>query len=128
MSWMGDRLAQLIAEGQKALGKEVVIMSEDQADEVDDGSGAWVEEDDEPNMAGSSRNNGVGLPPYSPGSSSFHLNASPTRGRSGRGVSVESDARSVRSEFREDESSWTTPEMRESMERARMLYRQKRGL
>ena len=25
MSWMGDRLAQLIVEGQKALGKEVVI-------------------------------------------------------------------------------------------------------
>ena len=47
MDWMGDRLAQLIAEGQKALGKEVVVMSEDQADEVDDGSGAWVEEEKE---------------------------------------------------------------------------------
>ncbi|TBU39770.1 hypothetical protein BD309DRAFT_1050089 [Dichomitus squalens] len=128
MSWMGDRLAQLIAEGQKALGKEVVIMSEDQADEVDDGSGAWVEEDDKPNVAGSSRSNGVGLPPYSPGSSSLYLNPSPTQGVFGRGVSVESDARSVRSGFREDESSWATPEMRESMERARMLYRQKRGL
>ena len=29
MSWMSDRLAQLISDGQKALGKEIVIMSED---------------------------------------------------------------------------------------------------
>lgn len=117
MSWMGDRLAQLISEGQKALGKEVVIMSEDQADEVDDGSGAWVE-DDEREEPRSSRRSGFGLPPYSPR----------TPSRFARGTSVESDTRSVASSFHEDESSWQTPEMRESMERARTLYKQKRGL
>ena len=128
MSWMGNRLAQLIAEGQKALGKEVVIMSEDQADEVDDGSGAWVEED-EPRASGSSRRLDGGLPPYStPGSPRSKRKASPARSRFERASSVESDTRSVASSFREDESSWSTLEMRESMERARTLYRQKRGL
>ncbi len=128
MSWMGSRLAQLISEGQKALGKEVVIMSEDQADEVDDGSGAWVE-DGEPSTARSSRRLNGGLPPYSsPGSPRSNRNASPARGRSDRAASVESDARSVASSFRDDESSWATQEIRESMERARTLYRQKHGL
>ncbi|OJT03329.1 hypothetical protein TRAPUB_6107 [Trametes pubescens] len=115
MSWIGDKLAHLIAEGQKALGKEIVIMSEDKEDEVDDGSGAWVEED-EP-LQGSSRS--PGLPPYSPTPSSRSF---------ARGVSVDSDSRSVRSAFAEDDSAWASPEMRESMERARMRYRQKRGL
>ncbi|KAI0676018.1 hypothetical protein C8Q78DRAFT_1007677 [Trametes maxima] len=116
MSWIGDRLAQLIAEGQKALGKEVVIMSEDKADEVDDGSGAWVEED-EPVPSSS---HSYGLPPYSPDP---RFSMSPSR----RGVSVESDSRSIRSAFGEDESTWASEEMRESMERARMLYNQRRG-
>ncbi|KAI0761791.1 hypothetical protein BD413DRAFT_485352 [Trametes elegans] len=114
MSWIGDKLSQLIAEGQKALGKEVVIMSEHKEDEVDDGSGAWVEED-EP-VPSSSRLSS--LPPYS---------ASPSRGTFPRGVSIESDSRSVHDSFQEDESTWATEEMRQSMERARMLYRQKRG-
>jgi hypothetical protein len=44
MDWMGDRLARLIEDGKKALGKEVVVMSEAQEDEEDDGSGNWEEE------------------------------------------------------------------------------------
>ncbi|KAI0700130.1 hypothetical protein C8T65DRAFT_580569 [Cerioporus squamosus] len=123
MSWIGDRLTQLIAEGQKALGKEVVVMSEDQADEVDDGSGAWVEEEEE-RLPGSSRRAGFGLPPYSPHTPQL---GSPRKSRFDRGHSVDSDARSVAS-LREDESTWESPEVRESMERARQLYRQKRGL
>ena len=129
MDWIGDRLAHLISEGQKALGKEVVVMSEDQADEVDDGSGAWVEDDAEHNQQRtgrdtpprSARRTGFGLPPsYEPPR---------TPARHDRGMSVESDTRSVASStYREDEASWQTPEMRESMERARMLYKQKRGL
>ena len=53
MDWMGDRLAMLIAEGQKALGKEVVVMSESAEDEVDDGDGAWVDNDQGPSGSGS---------------------------------------------------------------------------
>ncbi|RDX54205.1 hypothetical protein OH76DRAFT_1073016 [Lentinus brumalis] len=123
MSWIGDRLTQLIAEGQKALGKEVVVMSEDKADEVDDGSGAWVEEEEEEGLPGSSRRIGFGLPPYSPHTPPP---GSPRKSRFGRGNSVDSDARSVAS-LREDEATWESPEVRESMERARQLYRQKRG-
>ena len=123
MSWIGDRLAQLIAEGQKALGKEVVIMSEDKEDEVDDGSGAWVEEDEEEPVPGSSRL--PGLPPYSP---SPRYSASPSRSTFRRGVSVESETRSLTGTLAEDDWAWASAEMRESMERARMLYRQKRAL
>ncbi|KAH9935979.1 uncharacterized protein BXZ73DRAFT_89466 [Epithele typhae] len=124
MSWIGDRLTQLISEGQKALGKEVVIMSEDQQDEEDDGSGAWVEEDEE-DRPRSRRRNGFGLPPYSPQTPlSPHT---PTSSPFDRGLSVESDRRSIAGSLHEDESSWQTPEMKASMERARALYNQKRG-
>ncbi|KAI9062707.1 hypothetical protein FKP32DRAFT_1604161 [Trametes sanguinea] len=127
MSWIGDRLAQLIAEGQKALGREIVIMSEDKEDEVDDGSGAWVEEDDDEPVPSSSRLSSH-PPPYSPTTSSRY-SASPSKRRFTRGVSVESDTRSMASNFAEDDAAWGSAEMRESMERARMLYRQqKRGL
>lgn len=46
MDWIGDKLAQLIEEGKRALGKEIVVMSDAQEDEVDDGSGNWIEEND----------------------------------------------------------------------------------
>jgi hypothetical protein len=49
---MSQRLAKLIEDGQRALGTEVVILSEAQEDEVDDGRGQWVEE--EPAMVKSS--------------------------------------------------------------------------
>ncbi|KAF8624026.1 hypothetical protein AX17_007232 [Amanita inopinata Kibby_2008] len=41
MDWIGDKLSTLIAEGKRALGREVVVMSDSKEDEVDDGSGAW---------------------------------------------------------------------------------------
>ena len=48
MDWMGDRIRHLIEEGQKALGKEVVVMNGEQNDEdegaVDDGMEGWEEE------------------------------------------------------------------------------------
>jgi len=45
MDWIGDRISQLIEEGKKALGKEVVVMSDSKEDEVDDGSGLWEDSD-----------------------------------------------------------------------------------
>ncbi|KAG6878278.1 hypothetical protein C0993_009636 [Termitomyces sp. T159_Od127] len=45
MDWIGDKLSKLIEEGKRALNREVVVMSDSQEDEVDDGSGAWEEED-----------------------------------------------------------------------------------
>ena len=46
MDWIGDRLSRLIQEGKKALGREIVVMSDAKEDEVDDGSDAWEEEQD----------------------------------------------------------------------------------
>lgn len=46
MDWIGDRISVLIEEGKKALGKEVVVMSDSKEDEVDDGSGLWEDSDE----------------------------------------------------------------------------------
>ncbi|TFK68759.1 hypothetical protein BDN72DRAFT_878858 [Pluteus cervinus] len=46
MNWIGGKLSMLIEEGKKALGREVVVMSDVKEDEVDDGSGNWEEDDD----------------------------------------------------------------------------------
>lgn len=48
MDWIGDKLSQLIEEGKRALGKEVVVLSDAPEDEVDDGSGNWVDQDAAP--------------------------------------------------------------------------------
>ena len=45
MDWIGGQLSMLIAEGRRALGTEVVVMSESKEDEIDDGLGTWVDED-----------------------------------------------------------------------------------
>jgi hypothetical protein len=46
MDWIGNKLTKLIEEGKKALNREIVVMSDTKEDEVDDGSAAWVEEQD----------------------------------------------------------------------------------
>lgn len=48
MDWIGDKLSRLIEEGKRALGKEVVVLSDAPEDEVDDGSGNWVDQDEVP--------------------------------------------------------------------------------
>ncbi|KAJ7158679.1 hypothetical protein C8R46DRAFT_1109875 [Mycena filopes] len=45
MDWIGDQLSMLIQEGQKALGREIVIKSDAREDEIDDGCGVWEEEE-----------------------------------------------------------------------------------
>ncbi|KAK7033189.1 hypothetical protein R3P38DRAFT_3393117 [Favolaschia claudopus] len=45
MDWIGDQLSMLIATGKKALATEIVVKSDSREDEVDDGSGAWEEEE-----------------------------------------------------------------------------------
>jgi len=54
MDSMSQRLAKLIEEGQRALGKEVVVLSEAQEDEIDDGSDLWIEEEPAATTASSS--------------------------------------------------------------------------
>ncbi|KJA27934.1 hypothetical protein HYPSUDRAFT_62330 [Hypholoma sublateritium FD-334 SS-4] len=52
MDWIGDKLSMLIEQGKRALNTEVVVMSDAKEDEVDDGSGAWEEEEDEDDRLG----------------------------------------------------------------------------
>ena len=47
MDWIGDKLSMLIEQGKRALGTEVVVMSEAKEDEVDDGSPGWEEEEND---------------------------------------------------------------------------------
>ncbi|VDC03293.1 unnamed protein product [Peniophora sp. CBMAI 1063] len=143
MDWMGDRLAQLIAEGQRALGKEVVVTSEAPEDEEDDMSGAWDDEP-EPSLSAASsprrsqsnrsrrrRPAALGIPSAFTASTSA-LPSPPMSATSSTSAYASSMSMSVpmmgheraRSEgaglgFSEDSSSWQSAEMRESMERAR---------
>lgn len=167
MDWIGDRLSHLIEEGQKALNREIVVMSDAKEDEVDDGSGNWEEEEErDPFPASISRRGSVrslrrtqrprdldfahvsssyststfSLPSGSSSrkrrfegdAPSMHVTSVPASGtllRAGRGVSVESENHgymALSASFREDESVWESPELRESMARARAQYLESR--
>jgi hypothetical protein len=144
MDWMGGRLAQLIEDGKKALGKEIVVMSEAQEDEEDDGNGAW--EDDAsnrgPSRSGSVRRRGRHHAPGTASSASYLSpppTASPRRQQfstahlshscsaipiPARAATQDHSADSSRlcSSFREDETDWQSPELRINMERARASH------
>ena len=179
MDWIGDKLAQLIEEGKRALGREIVVMSEVQEDEVDDCSGNWVEENDghastsyaspyalssvaspplpmtpgtpSPAMGWGKRNTGV---PFGKqtlrargslrahhsksrsdvGNCSFStdMTAYEVEGACGRSLPASPNLASRfevnATPVKESEQEWSSPAIRESMERARAAYRQKRGL
>ena len=142
MDWIGDKLSQLIQEGQRALGREVVVASETQEDEVDDGSGAWQEEypdHDLPKRSSGSichtkRPHNVHTSHRSDSSSprtdrfDFQSNgpaSMPIPMSMKRGSSQVSP--SVGASFTEDESAWDSQELRESMSRARARYLANRG-
>ncbi|KAJ8487450.1 hypothetical protein ONZ45_g14328 [Pleurotus djamor] len=160
MDWIGDKVARLIEEGKRALGKEVVVMSDAKEDEEDDGSGAWEEEDQcppSPTRHSLSRRNSQRQmkppaalqftrsppPSYSPPTiaavssapyyatqfepSSFKSTHSlpqtpPARHSHVRGVSVDAELGFNSRGLREDEASWESPELRESMSRARARF------
>ena len=149
MDWMGGRLAQLIEDGKKALGKEIVVMSEVQEDEEDDGNGNWEEEaDPDASIAGPSRSSSVrrrGRQVPGAASSASYLSspsASPRRHQfstahlSNSCSAIPIPARAhhdhtggatrLCTSFREDESDWQSSELRKTMERARATYRQSR--
>ncbi|KAF9643827.1 hypothetical protein BDM02DRAFT_3122875, partial [Thelephora ganbajun] len=153
MDWIGDRISQLVEEGKKALGKEVVVMSDSKEDEVDDGSGLW--EDSDEGDLGSSTSSRYGRRSLSSprrkrarqslphqailgglGESSSSRPpdyASPTRStfpesQSLIRSSVESFPTSVSATgwVRETEGDWQSEEVKASMERARAVYMAKR--
>ena len=147
MDWIGDRISRLVEEGKKALGKEVVVMSDAKEDEVDDGSGLW--EDSDQGDFGSSPSK-YGRKTFSsprkkrarpsvlhhtvpeglgePSSLGPPVYATPTTstfpGSSSFTLSPE-DPFSV-SITKETEGDWQSDEVKASMERARAMYMAKR--
>jgi hypothetical protein len=154
MDWIGDRISLLIEEGKKALGKEVVVMSDSKEDEVDDGSGLW--EDSDGGEFGSSasgygrrslssprRKRARSSLPYqtigsSGGSSPLRppaygsptkstLPGSPSSTRSSADPFSASGSSPVMTGWtRETDGDWQSEEMKASMERARATFMAKR--
>ncbi|KAJ6531877.1 hypothetical protein B0H19DRAFT_1189055 [Mycena capillaripes] len=160
MDWIGDQLSMLIQEGQKALGREIVIKSDAREDEVDDGCGVWEEEEggyDQEFGGPSSYQNSVSrsasprqrkrprnLTLAPPSYASRPPSASPRATRfeftsaslpSSAGARWRSDAppniRGVSTESlhsgRDEEETWESPELKESMARARARLLGMRG-
>ena len=153
MDWIGDRISQLIEEGKKALGKEVVVMSDSKEDEVDDGSGLWEDSDGgEFGPSASPRHGrralssprrkrarsslplriipgGLGecLPSGPPSYASPTFAGSPSSTRSSvEPFSTPTSTTMSMSWTREGEGDWESEEMKASMERARAIYMAKR--
>ncbi|KAJ7714967.1 hypothetical protein DFH07DRAFT_863103 [Mycena maculata] len=161
MDWIGDQLSMLIQEGQKALGREIVVQSDAREDEVDDGCGVWEEEgggyeefggpssyqnslsrSSSPRQRQRPRNLTLAPPSYasrpssqSPRATRFEFVSSSlpssagTRWRPdapGRGMSAESEAGRT-NPTRDDEQTWESPELKESMARARARLLGMRG-
>ena len=144
MDWIGDKLAMLIEEGKRALQSEVVVMSDAKEDEVDDGTGLWEEEEEpRPSLsrsssvkrAGSSKRSAAApslpIPSASPRRGGFDVPSSVSSSSSvtlrrshSRGVSYES---ALPSSLKEEPGAWASPELRESMEKARARILAKRG-
>ncbi|SJL03319.1 uncharacterized protein ARMOST_06672 [Armillaria ostoyae] len=145
MDWIGDKLSMLIEEGKKALGREVVVMSEDPADEVDDGNDDW-EEDDAPRTSRRSasprkrRPHDIFAPPSyssaptsaSPRTSRFDLGSQPIPISGSKSQSRDGAAgfMSTPSSFKfgDDSQVSESPLLRESMEQARARVLRNRGL
>ncbi|KAJ7126909.1 hypothetical protein C8R44DRAFT_779870 [Mycena epipterygia] len=162
MDWIGDQLSMLIQEGQKALGREIVIKSDAREDEVDDGCGVWEEEEggydqefggaaphqnslsrsSSPRQRKRPRNLTLAPPSYasrppsaSPRTPRFEFTSAslPSAGtrwrpdtvRSLRGMSAESDGRTHPGG--DEEPTWESPELKESMARARARLLGMRG-
>ncbi|KAL5531563.1 hypothetical protein ACEPAG_4440 [Sanghuangporus baumii] len=151
MDWIGDRLAQLIEQGKRALGTEVVVASEAPEDEVDDGSGNWIEEDQM--EASASFSSSRAIPSANPSKRSRHqsaysvpnssvpcLSSFPSHPRihsddlsasfqstPGRSIVPASNPETGSSSFLASDYGAESPSVRESMERARAAYLQRRG-
>ncbi|KAL0953668.1 hypothetical protein HGRIS_004866 [Hohenbuehelia grisea] len=109
MDWLGGRLAQLIEDGKKALGREVVVMSEAKEDELDDGSDAWVE--DAPVASSSKPLSRTGSLRWSKRPAALTFASSPPPSYSPPAVSTASSAPYHSSQF-EPSSAPQTPSLR----------------
>lgn len=127
MDWIGGKLAQLIEEGKKALGTEVVVMSEAQEDEVDDGSGAWVSDEEAENgwrRSGSIRRRGSTASRYNPASLG-RKSAAPSHPTTPQKPTQTTPA--LPSFDGVGDEGCESPEIREMMERARAKFTGRTG-
>ena len=143
MDWIGDKITQLIEEGKRALGTEIVLASEAPEDEMDDGRGDWADDDD---MSGSrfssssrrSRNHNSYSVPSTTTPRRIYYNRHPhsrSEDLSASTSALPSTPDAKRSHVTEalsssytTETEWSSPQLRESMERARAAYRLRQGL
>ncbi|KAJ3812466.1 hypothetical protein F5876DRAFT_37310 [Lentinula aff. lateritia] len=116
---LGSKLSFLIEQGKRALGREIVVMSEVEEDAVDDGSGAWIEEDQE-GEASLGRRAGLGM------------NVNPPSYGTGLGIPSSalpsSSPSTPPASLPTFESSWESPELKETMERARAIVRERKSM
>lgn len=147
MDWIGDKLSVLIAEGKRALGREIVVMSDSKDDEIDDGSSAW--EDSVPARSASTRRRrshttssaasvsalgasqrrhraqqpdaGSIYQNFSASTTSLPPPPSTPRRKHQAGLSLDSSPASARRLWTSSEeiTAFESPELREAMERAR---------
>lgn len=141
IDWIGTQLSQLIEQGKRALGREVVVMSDAKEDEVDDGSGAWVDDGFPSHSRGGGkrprpRSREVGVPSYGQNwdrDGGVHYRSRSYEGYSQSVLSTPQPLSSRSADFdfgagtgtgasNEREREWESPEMRESMEKARARF------
>ncbi|GAW04478.1 hypothetical protein LENED_006272 [Lentinula edodes] len=145
---LGSKLSFLIEQGKRALGREIVVMSEVEEDAVDDGSGAWIEEDQEGEgefgkrgRGRLSRSGSVSRRRAAGSASSATVNLGRRTGAGmnvnpppyGTGLGVPSALPSSSpstppASLPTFESSWESPELKETMERARAIVRQRKSM
>jgi hypothetical protein len=146
MDWIGDRISKLIEEGKKALGTEVVVMSDAKEDEVDDGSGAWEEEEPDQHTGRFSRHKRArtprhlalppsysprrGSPSPSPSSPAFYIPSARPSILPGSNSPFAPHATYAESEspplgsssWKESEEDWQSIEIKKLMEKARTSH------
>ncbi|KAJ3931228.1 MAG: hypothetical protein NXY57DRAFT_1008285 [Lentinula lateritia] len=144
---LGSKLSFLIEQGKRALGREIVVMSEVEEDAVDDGSGAWIEEDQEGEFGkrgtGRLSRSGSASRRRTAGSASsatvslgrragVGMNVNPPPYGTGLGIPSSalppSSPSTPPASLPTFESSWESPELKETMERARAIVRQRKSM
>lgn len=134
MDWLGGKVAKLLEDARKALKTEVVVMSEAREDEVDDGSGAWVSDEDDYGDGGRRTRTGRrqgssaslrhslsmrrGTPQPGVGSQTHTPLASPVKSN----LSAQAGPGTPVSAFDTTAGECESPEVREMMERARAKF------
>lgn len=123
MDWISSQLASLIAQGQQALGKEVVVSAEREEDEDGGEVDGWVDDD----VAQNRRRNGFETPKrrHIRGHSydnSRHSGSMPNSFTRSPAFSRSTTSLGSGVGSGEDPNSFESPELRESMERARARW------